>query len=143
MVTLGRVVVDELVNSPLLTSMGFTSLSHIIRSLCRKNLQRFRSEMQKQGKALKGLALCLPGPVGIMVLRVWRGGGGESSGIRLRVVRIGGADLGIRIRGRWQRVEEPDQGVRRGRGRPPSIWVRFGGRIWFSCFGVRRGIGFV
>src|ERR1017187_54061 len=40
MVTFGRaVVVDELLNSPLLMSMGFTSLNHIIRPSCRKNLQ--------------------------------------------------------------------------------------------------------
>jgi hypothetical protein len=44
MVTFGRVaVVDELLNSPLLMSMGFTSLNHIIRPNCRKNLQIFRS----------------------------------------------------------------------------------------------------
>src|ERR1035437_5140266 len=40
MVTFGRVVVDELLNSPLLMSMGFTSLNHIIRPCCRK-IHRF------------------------------------------------------------------------------------------------------
>src|ERR1022692_2354084 len=38
-----------------------------------------------------------------------------------------------------------DQGVARRRGRLPHIgkWVRFGDGIWFSCFGLRRQIGFV
>jgi hypothetical protein len=44
MVTFGRILADELVNSPLLTSMGFTFLKLIIRPLCRKNLQVFISE---------------------------------------------------------------------------------------------------
>jgi hypothetical protein len=95
MVTFGRVVVDELVNSPLLTSMGFTSLSHIIGPLCRKNLQAFGPERQKQSKTLKRLVFCLPGAGGTIVLRVWREWLAESSGIRLRGVGIGGADLGI------------------------------------------------
>jgi len=42
-------------------------------------------------------------------------------------------------------VREPDQGVRRRRGRLPHWrkWVRFGGEIRFGCFGLRGRIGFV
>src|ERR1035438_9213114 len=124
MVTFGRVVVDELVNSPLLTSMGFTSLIHIIRPLCRKNLQTFGSEIQEEDKALKGLVLCLAGAGEIIVFRVWRewrrrvkrplaGGGGDRRG------KNGKLDSGAMARSRRAGPGGPAQ----ARGPAPQGWL--------------------
>src|ERR1035441_9151360 len=68
----------------------------------------------------------------------WRG---EEEIVRRRAGRDG---VGF-VEGACAAGGQRDQGVARRRGRLPHIgkWVRFGDGIWFSCFGLRRRIGFV